>query len=78
MTIKEIMAFIDVKRGRMEEPIQFIECPSCCETTLLLLEVGVCTNSQCRAMHRLGICHYCQGIAFNGEYWCKQCRDGQV
>lgn len=78
MTIEELMAFIDVERGRTEEPIQCIECPTCCETTLFLLEVGICTNPQCRVTHRLGFCHYCQGVAFNGEYWCKRCRDGQI
>jgi len=76
MTVDELLAFIDVKPGRMEEAIQYVECPTCCETTLLLLEVGVCINPQCRAVHRLGLCHYCQGIAFDGAYWCERCRYG--
>jgi hypothetical protein len=76
MRVDELVAFTDVKRGGAEEAIQCVECPTCRETTLLLLEVGVCTNPQCRALHRLGLCHYCQGIAFNGAYLCERCRYG--
>jgi hypothetical protein len=76
MTPDELLNQVASDRGVTLAAIERIECPSCDEPTLLLLEVGACINPACRATPRLGECHYCQGVAFGRAYLCEGCRYG--
>jgi hypothetical protein len=72
----ELLTFVATERGLTPDAVERVECPTCREMTLVLLEVGVCINPNCRATQRLGECHYCHGIAFNGAYHCERCQTG--
>lgn len=74
MTIDELQTFIESEEKN--GAIKVIECPSCYEQTLSVMDLGVCTNPNCRAVFRLDTCHYCQGITFSEEYWCERCKQG--
>lgn len=78
MSPADVVSHSAARRVDSSEAVGNAECPTCRERTLVLLEVGACTNPQCRATHRLGTCHYCEELAFDGAYWCDSCRYGQV
>ncbi len=76
MVPDELLTSVAAERGVTPDALARVECPTCREMTLVLLEIGVCINPNCRATQRLGECHNCQGIAFNGAYYCERCRYG--
>ena len=71
-----LLALAAAEGGVTPAAVERVECPTCRETTLVLLEVGACINPECRETQRLGVCHSCKGIAFNGAFRCEECRCG--
>jgi hypothetical protein len=47
-----------------------VRCPNCEENSLLFLEVGACTNPDCRATFQLGTCRSCYEVMIKASYFC--------
>ena len=76
MAPDEVLNLAATERRVPRDFVERIECPDCRESTLVLLEVGVCINPKCRATPRLGECHYCHGLSFGRAYLCERCQYG--